>query len=223
MPDGTKSTFKAGSTVVPLEDSQGATITYLDYLTLLSGNTSDDAAKLYAAIGVFFTALVGAAPLAYTTFPLTDKTPWYSWAGLLVLGTVTLTALVLVCVFGVAVWKKKANEPFKHLRDRLDAAFVEKPASPPILDVLYASYGIEGKSKGVTEIVRTLILDNRVSFKVTNEILGGDPAKSEKKKIFLRYRYGREEREVTVQEKEMLEIPSADFASTGAPHHGKED
>ena len=63
----------------------------------------------------------------------------------------------------------------------------------------------------VTDIVAAAVKDGRVSLKVGNEIMGGDPAPGKGKSLRVEYRLGGKEETTVVSENGMLELAGADL------------
>jgi hypothetical protein len=57
--------------------------------------------------------------------------------------------------------------------------------------VISASYGAHDQRRDVTSAVRSMVRDGRLSFRVSNDALGGDPAPDRRKELFLRARDSR--------------------------------
>jgi hypothetical protein len=73
--------------------------------------------------------------------------------------------------------------------------------------IIRAYYGIQGTTVNVTDMLRARIRDGAVSFVVTNNALGGDPAVGADKYLIVIYRYHGQESATFVREGYTLTIP----------------
>jgi hypothetical protein len=77
----------------------------------------------------------------------------------------------------------------------------------PRLQIQRAVYGYNGKGNDVTNRVRAQIRDNRVVMQVTNNTMGGDPNKGNKKNLKVVYTYGGRQQTRMVNEQSWLRLP----------------
>lgn len=75
------------------------------------------------------------------------------------------------------------------------------------LRIIRAYYGIQGSTVNVTDMVRSRVRDGAISFVVTNNALGGDPAVGADKYLMVIYRYQGKEAATFVREGYTLTIP----------------
>ena len=75
------------------------------------------------------------------------------------------------------------------------------------LQVIRAYYGVQDRTVNVTETLRSRVRDGALSFVVTNNALGGDPAVGADKFLVVIYRYQGKEGAVFVREGNTLTIP----------------
>ena len=75
------------------------------------------------------------------------------------------------------------------------------------LRIIRAYYGIQGSTVNVTDMVRSRVRDGAISFVVTNNALGGDPAVGADKYLIVIYRYQGKEAATFVREGYTLTIP----------------
>ena len=75
------------------------------------------------------------------------------------------------------------------------------------LRIIRAYYGIQGSTVNVTDMVRSRVRDGAISFVVTNNALGGDPAVGADKYLIVIYRYRGQEAATFVREGYTLTIP----------------
>src|SRR5437660_412300 len=75
------------------------------------------------------------------------------------------------------------------------------------LRVIRAYYGIQGQTVNVTDMLRSRVREGAVSFVVTNNALGGDPAVGADKYLIVIYRYQGKEAATFVREGYTLTIP----------------
>ena len=77
----------------------------------------------------------------------------------------------------------------------------------PGVHVIRAYYGWGGSTVNVTEMLRSRMRDGQISFVVTNNALGGDPAVGADKILVVIYRYQGRESAAIVREGNTLTIP----------------
>ncbi len=77
------------------------------------------------------------------------------------------------------------------------------------LRIQSASYGTNDRFTDVRELLQSRVQNDRLSFKVTNAAMGGDPAKSKKKTLRLNYGWDGRTYEVTAAENQQVSIPTA--------------
>jgi hypothetical protein len=76
------------------------------------------------------------------------------------------------------------------------------------LNIVSATYGAGQQRRDVTDRVRSMVRDRRLSISVNNDVLGGDPAPNVPKDLRVVYSSGRgREREVRVNEGQQLVVP----------------
>ena len=75
------------------------------------------------------------------------------------------------------------------------------------LRVIRAFYGVQGRTVNVTEMLRSRVRDGALSFVVTNNALGGDPAVGYDKLLIVVYRYQGTETATAVREGNTLTLP----------------
>jgi hypothetical protein len=75
------------------------------------------------------------------------------------------------------------------------------------LRIIRGYYGVQGRTVNVTELLRSRVRDGVVSFVVTNDALGGDPAIGADKTLIVIYRYQGNETATAVREGYSLTIP----------------
>lgn len=75
------------------------------------------------------------------------------------------------------------------------------------LRIVRAYYGVEGRTVNVTDLLRSRVRDDSLSFLVTNSVLGGDPAVGYDKTLIVVYRYQGTETATAVREGNMLSLP----------------
>lgn len=84
---------------------------------------------------------------------------------------------------------------------------ITKPSSAEELIICSAMYGAEGKTRDVTEILRSRIQEGKLELFVSNDNLGGDPVPGVVKKLQVVYSYVGQEHSITVDERETLSLP----------------
>ena len=85
---------------------------------------------------------------------------------------------------------------------------IKGPANSNLrLQIERAIYGYNGKGNDVTDRVRAQIRNNRIDMQVTNDTMGGDPNKNNKKNLKVLYTYGNKNYTKFVNEKDYLRIP----------------
>ncbi|RPI24170.1 MAG: hypothetical protein EHM61_17850 [Acidobacteria bacterium] len=77
------------------------------------------------------------------------------------------------------------------------------------LQIQSASYGTSDRFTDVRELLQSRVQNDRLSFKVTNASMGGDPAKSQKKTLRLNYGWAGRTYDVTAKENQQVSIPTA--------------
>jgi len=75
------------------------------------------------------------------------------------------------------------------------------------LRIVRAYYGVQGRTVNVTELLRSRVNGNSLSFVVTNSALGGDPAIGSDKILIVVYRYQGVETAAAVREGNTLTLP----------------
>lgn len=75
------------------------------------------------------------------------------------------------------------------------------------LRIIRAYYGVQGRTVNVTEVLRRRVRDGVVSFVVSNDALGGDPAIGADKTLIVVYSYQGNETATAVREGYTLTIP----------------
>lgn len=86
------------------------------------------------------------------------------------------------------------------------------------LVIVRATYGAGNVQKDVTAIVAAQLQGGRVQMEVGNHTMGGDPIFGESKRLAVQYRTAAGDYVVTVQEGDMLELPSTNaLPLPGAP------
>ena len=84
--------------------------------------------------------------------------------------------------------------------------------------ILHAEYGRDGQSRDVTDRVRSLVQNNSLNFRVTNDAMGGDPARSRTKQLFVAVRQGSSgEQDYTFREGETIHLQLG-YGGGGAGH-----
>lgn len=95
------------------------------------------------------------------------------------------------------------------------------PAPPPVaapqgLQIVAATYGFENRKNDVRERVAAQVNGDRASFKVTNALMGGDPAIGKAKTLEVTYAFQGQTFTVTAREDSTITIPDS-RASAVAP------
>lgn len=85
------------------------------------------------------------------------------------------------------------------------APLAENPSAA--LEILHATYGVEGQRVDVTDRVRAFVSGNRLEFQVSNGSLGGDPAPGRHKQLRVVYRWRGVRYEAVAGEGSTLAIP----------------
>ena len=78
---------------------------------------------------------------------------------------------------------------------------------PGKLKINSARYGKSGQGMDVTNRVRSMVQNNTLDFKVTNNNLGGDPNVGADKTLKLNYTYQGQTRNITVKEGDRCRVP----------------
>ncbi len=100
---------------------------------------------------------------------------------------------------------------FNVRRDRED--WNDRPANPgdrddyPGVRIIRAYYGWQASTVNVTEALRSRMRDGQISFVVTNNALGGDPAVGADKILVVIYRYQGRESAIIIREGNTLSLP----------------
>jgi len=85
------------------------------------------------------------------------------------------------------------------------------------LEILSARYGTEDRFNDVRELLQSRVQNDRLSFKVTNAVMGGDPVRGNKS-LRLSYGWAGRTYDVTAKENQQVSIPTAQQQTqTGAP------
>jgi hypothetical protein len=77
----------------------------------------------------------------------------------------------------------------------------------PRLEILRASYGAGRQRSDVTARLQSLLADGRLTLRVDNNTMGGDPARGEVKRLSLRYRLNGQDQRIELAEGEQLSLP----------------
>ncbi len=77
------------------------------------------------------------------------------------------------------------------------------------LRILRAQYGAGHRYIDVTERLNSQIQDDRLSLRVTNDTMGGDPAEDKRKQLSVSYIYNGQQYRATVEEKDSLSLPGS--------------
>jgi hypothetical protein len=88
------------------------------------------------------------------------------------------------------------------------------------LRILRAQYGAGHRYADVTELLNSQIQDDRLSLRVTNETMGGDPAEDIRKQLSVSYLYNGQQFQVVVEEKEDLNLPGSGTGYDGGSRGG---
>lgn len=75
------------------------------------------------------------------------------------------------------------------------------------LRIIRAFYGVQGRTTNVTELLNRRVSGNALSFVVTNDFLGGDPAVGYDKVLIIVYRYRGTETATAVREGTTVSLP----------------
>ncbi|MBZ5572613.1 MAG: DUF3395 domain-containing protein [Acidobacteriia bacterium] len=75
------------------------------------------------------------------------------------------------------------------------------------LQIMRAQYGADYRFHDVTELLNQQIQNDRLNLRITNETMGGDPAEERPKKLTVFYVYNGEPGQITVNEKDTLDLP----------------
>jgi hypothetical protein len=82
------------------------------------------------------------------------------------------------------------------------------------LQINQAQYGAGGRAIDVTSRLASLVRDNRLTLRVTDENMGGDPAEGKLKTLTVQYTYNGQPGQVEVSQKDVLELPSSRPSNT---------
>jgi hypothetical protein len=77
----------------------------------------------------------------------------------------------------------------------------------PRLLILRAYYGADGQFMNVTDALRAFIDDGRISVRIDNQSMGGDPLPGRRKWLRILYLYNGERKSLAVEEKADLRLP----------------
>jgi hypothetical protein len=76
-------------------------------------------------------------------------------------------------------------------------------------EVLEAFYQANGRRNDVTTVLRNATNNDRISLRVNNQTMGGDPVPGPRKELVVRYRFQGTEYEATVREDSTLNLPNS--------------
>jgi hypothetical protein len=85
------------------------------------------------------------------------------------------------------------------------------------LEILSATYGWENRVNDVRYRLQALVSNNRLSFKVANDLLGGDPAVGKNKTLTVVYSWQGRTYQVTQREDRNVDIPDPGAREVSAP------
>ncbi len=83
------------------------------------------------------------------------------------------------------------------------------PSAAPVLRIVEASWGWENKVNDVRTRVEQQVRNNRASFKVTNDALGGDPAVGKNKTLTVTYEWQGATYKASQREDRSIDIPAS--------------
>jgi len=75
------------------------------------------------------------------------------------------------------------------------------------LRILQASYGAPGRQTDVSQRLQGMVGNQGLRLRVNNDSMGGDPAPNTRKQLYVVYSYRGQQRTITVQEGQDLQIP----------------
>lgn len=75
------------------------------------------------------------------------------------------------------------------------------------LQILQASYGAPGRQADVSGKLQSMVSDRGLRVRINNDSMGGDPAPNTRKQLYVVYSYRGQQRNVTVDEGQDLQIP----------------
>lgn len=75
------------------------------------------------------------------------------------------------------------------------------------LRIEQASYGVGTRTSDVTSRLQNMVRNNSLQVRVTNDVLGGDPAPGLRKQLLVTYFYQGRRRQAVADEKDFLRIP----------------
>lgn len=75
------------------------------------------------------------------------------------------------------------------------------------LQILQASYGAAGRQTDVSGRLQGMVSNQGLRLRVNNDSMGGDPAPNARKQLYVVYSYRGQQRNVTVEEGQDLQIP----------------
>ncbi|MCW3127340.1 MAG: repeat protein [Bacteroidetes bacterium] len=118
---------------------------------------------------------------------------------------VSALGLVLLWMCGTIIWTSSFNyaKEFINLFLPKNKLILKKEA---VLEIIRATYGSDQKNIDVTQTVRDLVLNNKLTVQASNS-LGGDPHHGTYKKMQIDYRLGEKIYSKEISEGETITLP----------------
>jgi hypothetical protein len=105
-----------------------------------------------------------------------------------------------------------------------EKTYINIPPSNPNyvgnLQIMRAQYGADYRFRDVTDILNQRISNNSLNLRITNDTMGGDPAPDRPKRLTVYYVYNGQPGQVTVNEKDTLNLPGAGGGGGSWPGFG---
>jgi hypothetical protein len=82
------------------------------------------------------------------------------------------------------------------------------------LEIIRGRYGIGNRSIDVTARLNAMVRGDQLRLRVSNEAMGGDPVRNQRKALIVQYRYDGRPNQVTVAEGDFLNIPGGGYGGS---------
>lgn len=175
---------------------------------------ADSSKPLVVELAVVIALGTGATCAAIATSIASREPPgnahgWAVWSGVFF----AVAVLVPLLVYGLhpllATLDARATRRLAKARAMKTAARADAPPEPVLqphaadqpkaVQILEAHYGAQGKHNDVTDVVLKHVNDGRLKIKVNNVVLGPDPIVDVVKHLWVKYRFGKNGEEQTIE------------------------
>ena len=101
----------------------------------------------------------------------------------------------------------KSGRKFSKIKSKLFVKIADFKEADTSLRVIDAQYGANGSYVDISSQLSSKIINNTLNIRITNDLAPRDPAPGVAKELKVKYSFSGEEKEITVKEKENLNLP----------------